>query len=662
MYNEFTRDPFRSDLVPLLEWKDVPVEKTYGDRQLDMVLRQLSADLYTKMVRPSCNLSQQVGNCYTASVFMNLACLIDTFGENLQDKRVLMFSYGSGSMASMYAFQGQVPTEQQRFTLRRISKVLSLTERLAAREPVTPSEYTRVMETKQALYGKKDYTPSHCISSVSIGSFYLERINEKYQRTYARRLDDEILTPINAKHSIRPTISISGMSIGLPGQPRVFDDSNLTRLLSGKNCIEPVSLSLQEAMLKKKIKQLEKTPNGNIYHPIEKKEQGVQLSGQFHQMDLEKEYGIPKALTMCMDSASQAAVAAGLQALKHAGLVTGSIEQGGWGNWRLPDDLIDSTGIIFATSFPALEAAVAEVSKFYTQPETYEFNRKFLFQILVLANAQLAQITGARGPNTQINAACAGTTQAIGMAHDWIELGRCERVVVISSDTASGPDLMEWIGSGFRALGAASIKPTVETAALPFDKRRNGMILSSGAMGMVLERWNASPGRPIQGHLLASQYSNSAFHGASLDTEHIVLELTRFFNDIEEKYGLSREYIAKESVYFSHETFTNASAQRSCAFCEITALRQVFGSHLSELLITNTKGFTGHAMGVSFEDVACLGALKTNCIPPVVNFQQEDENLGRLNLSTGEKKEKQFAIRFAAGFGSQLALTFYSKA
>jgi 3-oxoacyl-(acyl-carrier-protein) synthase len=66
-------------------------------------------------------------------------------------------------------------------------------------------------------------------------------------------------------------------------------------------------------------------------------------------------------------------------------------------------------------------------------------------------------------------------------------IGRCERVIVIAGDNASGKTLLPWIGSGFRALGAASIAGSVDTAALPFDANRNGMLLGAGAMGMVLE-------------------------------------------------------------------------------------------------------------------------------------------------------------------------------
>ena len=63
---------------------------------------------------------------------------------------------------------------------------------------------------------------------------------------------------------------------------------------------------------------------------------------------------------------------------------------------------------------------------------------------------------------------------------------RADRVVVVAGDNASGDTLMPWLGSGFRALGAATTKAAIEDAALPFDQRRSGMLLGAGGIGMVL--------------------------------------------------------------------------------------------------------------------------------------------------------------------------------
>lgn len=93
------------------------------------------------------------------------------------------------------------------------------------------------------------------------------------------------------------------------------------------------------------------------------------------------------------------------------------------------------------------------------------------------------------------------------------------------------------------------------------------------------------------------------------------------------------------------------------------ALRKVFGAHLSDLLILNTKGFTGHPMGVSFEDVVAVEVLNTGTVPPIANFTAVDPHLGSdLKLSRGGAYPCQYAIRFAAGFGSQIALALYGVA
>ena len=74
-------------------------------------------------------------------------------------------------------------------------------------------------------------------------------------------------------------------------------------------------------------------------------------------------------------------------------------------------------------------------------------------------------------------------------------------------------------------------------------------------------------------------------------------------------------------------------------------------------MITNTKGFTGHAMGAGIEDVVAIKALETGIVPPVPNYKEPDPELGTLNLSLGGAYPVNYALRLAAGFGSQVAMT-----
>ena len=126
------------------------------------------------------------------------------------------------------------------------------------------------------------------------------------------------------------------------------------------------------------------------------------------------------------------------------------------------------------------------------------FDRRFLFRVLSMGHSQFAELIGARGPNTQINSACASTTQAVALAEDWIRAGRCRRVVIIAADDVTSDHMLEWVGAGFLASGAAATDDVVEEAALPFDRRRHGMLLGMGAAAFVVESAAAARERGMQ--------------------------------------------------------------------------------------------------------------------------------------------------------------------
>ena len=291
------------------------------------------------------------------------------------------------------------------------------------------------------------------------------------------------------------------------------------------------------------------------------------------------------------------------------------------------------------------------------EKEPYVFDRRFLLRVLSMGHSQFAEFIGARGPNTQINAACASTTQAVALAEDWIRAGRCRRVIVISADDVTSDHLIEWMGAGFLASGAAATDEVVEEAAVPFDRRRHGMIIGMGAAALVVESADAARERGIRPicEVLSTVTANSAFHGTRLDVQHIGQVMENLVAKAEARSGISRREIAPQTVFVSHETYT--PARGGSASAEIHALRGVFGEVADRVVIANTKGFTGHAMGTGIEDVVAVKALETGCVPPVANFKEVDPELGPLNLSKGGAYPVEYAMRLGAGFGSQISMT-----
>ena len=288
-----------------------------------------------------------------------------------------------------------------------------------------------------------------------------------------------------------------------------------------------------------------------------------------------------------------------------------------------------------------------------------KFDRRYLFQVLTMGHSQFAQFTGIRGPTTTINLACASATGAFQIAEDWLAADRVDRVVILSADDVTGDDLWEWIGSGFASTGAASTSNIVEEAALPFDKRRNGLVLGMGAASFVVERKSSADERGVQpiAELLGAKTANSAYHGTRLDVDHVAKTVDEFVKEMEDKWGLDRHAIAKDLVFYSHETYT--PARGGSAQSEVKALRKTFGESTDSMVIANTKGFTGHPMGVGIEDASMFYGLLTKRIPPIANHKVVDDELGNLHLSKGgDYPSLTYGLRFAAGFGSQIGLSF----
>ena len=500
-------------------------------------------------------------------------------------------------------------------------------------------------------------------------------------------------------------VVITGAALGLPGTEHIFDDGNIARILRGDQLIDAIPTRFRRAMLDKHITRLVKSENGEPrFETISNVADVIKLAGRGGAFDLEAEFGVSSDRVGALDRVTQLAIGVGIDALRDAGIplvmrykttTRGTQLQDRWG---LPEALRDNTGVIFASAFPGCDSFADEMSRYYAdherreqlatlenlraravegnghsmlvqeinrridelrtaiQKEPYVFNRRFLLRVLPMGHSQFAEFIGARGPNTQINSACASTTQAVALAEDWIRAGRCSRVIVISADDVSSDHLIDWMGAGFLASGAAATDEVVADAAVPFDRRRHGMIIGMGAASLVVESADAARERGIQPicEVLATETGNSAFHGTRLDVQHIGQVMENLVAKAETQSKISRREIASQTVFVSHETYT--PARGGSASAEIYALRSVFGEEADRVVIANTKGLTGHAMAAGIEDVVAVKSLETGCVPPVANFKEVDPELGELNLSKGGFYPVEYAMHLGAGFGSQISM------
>jgi len=174
-----------SELVPFLE---TPLDQTYESREVEAATRTVAQPHFTGKVIPSCRLNQNIGNCYTASVYSSLLSLVCERGAELTGKRVMLFSYGSGSIASMFSFIGRQQSKTNgTFSLERIKTTTAMFTRLENRTRCSVAEFTAALDLRAIKYGKAPMTPEGSLEAIAPGSYYLTGINEKHHRAYARK-------------------------------------------------------------------------------------------------------------------------------------------------------------------------------------------------------------------------------------------------------------------------------------------------------------------------------------------------------------------------------------------------------------------------------------------------------------------------------------------
>lgn len=232
------------------------------------------------------------------------------------------------------------------------------------------------------------------------------------------------------------------------------------------------------------------------------------------------------------------------------------------------------------------------------------------------ASGNISVLWGLRGPNSAVATACASATNAIGDAFRLIQHDQADVMVTGGSEAAITPMGL----SGFARMSALSTRNNEpERASRPFDKDRDGFVMSEGAGIIVLEEYEHARCRG------ANILCEVLGYGMSADGTHMTAPCP-------EGKGASRAMVTAlrdarlnpvdVDYVNAHGTSTPLGDK-----AETLAIRSVFGDHANHLAVSSTKSQIGHLLGASggVELVVCIEALRHQVAPPTINLDHPDD-------------------------------------
>jgi len=270
-----------------------------------------------------------------------------------------------------------------------------------------------------------------------------------------------------------------------------------------------------------------------------------------------------------------------------------------------------------------------------------------MFIPMVLSNMLPGHISmkfGLRGPNISIVSACASGAHCIGHAANTIMENKADFMIAGAAEAA----VCELGIGGFAAMRALSTRNDEPTkASRPWDKDRDGFVLSEGSAIVVLEEYEHAKARG------AKIYSEVVGYGLTADAFHMTAP-------DETGAGARRcMEISVQDAKISPDKIGYINAHGTSTplgdIAEINAVKGAFKNSLDKLNVSSTKSMTGHFLGAagSLEVVITALALKNGVIPPTINLDNLDEKCTGVNLTPGAavKKNLEYALSNSFGFG-----------
>lgn len=249
---------------------------------------------------------------------------------------------------------------------------------------------------------------------------------------------------------------------------------------------------------------------------------------------------------------------------------------------------------------------------------------------------------GLKGPNLAVVTACATGAHSIGEAARLIEHGDAD--IMVAGGTEGAIDV---IGiAGFNAMKALSTRNDNPTAASrPWDKDRDGFIMSEGAGILILEEYEHAVARG------AKIYAEVAGYGLSGDAYHI----TAPAEGGEGGLRAMRAALRDAGLQPSDVDYVNAHGTSTGLgdIGELAAVQKLFGD--LPVSMSSTKSVTGHLLGAAgaVEAIFCALAIRDGIVPPTINLEHPEEAVGNFDLvpNVAKKRKVDVAISNSFGFG-----------
>ena len=278
-----------------------------------------------------------------------------------------------------------------------------------------------------------------------------------------------------------------------------------------------------------------------------------------------------------------------------------------------------------------------------------------LFIPMSIANMPAGNVAidlGLKGESMSILTACSSSTHAIGEAFKTIKLGQEDIIFAGGCEAA----ICEIGIAGFENMKALSFGGDRLRASIPFDKERNGFVMGEGAGVLVLEDLNHALKRnaKIYGEIIGFGSTTDAYHITSPEPEG-----NGASNAMKRAIDSANINISDIEYINAHGTSTHLNDS-----IETIAIKNVFGNLTDKLLVSSTKGNTGHLLGAAggVETIITLKALQEGIVPPTINYKVKDEECD-LNIVTNKilKKNIKIAMSNSLGFGGHNASIIMKK-